>query len=933
MLGNVASSNAGFTVTSIGSNSASLFASSTPKASQPAEEDSGASSRTQTSAPEKTTSIFNFGSTAKSPSMNVSSSINANAFSNTLINSKTGNSSTLTSLSGHEAGTPANNVNIERSQVARPGHKASHDRHTSEDAISRLYFLNTGLLGHLAKQDRYADWSSICRFYLDQVTQITNGNEAQASNTNSMTKKVESGATSNQELNIDAKKSSFAKSAGSFNARANEGDNMNRKLSDGNMQNKSQASTSLSSGQLQSNSQPVTFSSQSNLPPKTSETASIFKSIVDQPNNSLASSVARPSLGSANEPSAIGKENRSSSDTISTAQSVANPFASIKSPIKAFNQPLAGKTENNGISRDFASPSPAFQPPKFNVSGSGSNFMGQFGQLAAKENEKEKEKRKLEEFDSEEDDEAEWERKDAERQKAKKARIEAETADTKGMKAKFVNNEFVFENSNKQVDTLAAEKPDPPQYSLGVSKATEGSSLFSRPTSPANSITGGTSVFNSPNLSGSAAISNENIFAHLSDVDSGAEGRSGKEDDDSISEADLDDGKNTETFKSAAKPGLKKLDGGIQNPQEIESDDGESLEDAMKRAQKSGISTKIAPETTANTSSVSKGGLFDRIQMGENGKPERDSSPSSKTAESNNNATISNIFGQGSFGKPTNTFGKPPDNNEIHTWKADSPIKFGASSAPVNFGSNKAPSFSFTPATPAPSADKPTTGATSATKPFGNLFGTTSQTSSFGSPVPSQAFSSGKPSVGFTFGTPKASGASLGQSAGDGALQSAPTSRGTTPDVTTDAGDSAGDSNAEGDAPAADNQQRDLTALSETELQEEEVLFDVAKGRAMRYEKPLQDSSSSWVNKGVGPVRLLKSKSGGVVRILMRASPSGKVVINTRLMAKVSYTNPQPKTVQIPIMDETGQMSTWIIRLGTDEDAKKFLDACEKNKT
>lgn len=926
IFGNVANANTGSTAISTGSNSASLFGSSTPKAAQSAKGLIGNSSETQPSATEKSTSLFNFGSPAKSPTENVSSGVNANAFPST---PKAGTSSILTGLPGTQPGTPKN-VGTERSQVANQSNTAPRDRDTSRDAIAKLQFLNTGLLGHLTRQDRFADWSSICKFYLDQAAQILNDNEIQSSNTNQMTKRIEFGATSNQGRATDSNNSSFINSAGNFISRANEGDNSKRKKLNEDMQSKTPARASNSTDHLQNNSRPNIFSSDSSSLPKTSETASIFKSIVDQPSASFASPTTKSGFGSYIGQSTDGKENKSISDINSTAQSAANPFASIKFPSKSFNETSAGRNDVNGTPK--VSASPAFQPPKFNVSGSGSNFMGQFGQMAAKENEKEKEKRKLEEFDSDEDDEAEWERKDAERQKAKKAKIEAETANAKNMKAKFVNNEFVFESSNKQIDNLTTETLNQSQGSLGVPKAAEGSSLFSRPASPANSTTGGTSVFNSPNLSGSAAISNENIFAHLSDVDSGAEGRSGKEDDDSISEADLDDEGDTKSSKSAAKPALQKLGGDIQNPQEVESDDGESLEDAMKRAQKSGASTKMTPASINDANSSSKGGLFDRIQMGANGKPERDSSPLSKAVESNDDATTSKLFGQGSFGKSVSTFGKPSDKDEDRTWKADSPIKFGASSEPVKFGSNKTPSFSFTPATPASLTDKSATAATSAARPFGNLFGTTSQTSSFGSIVPSQALSSSKPSVGFTFGTPKASSASLGQPAGDGALQSTPTSRGTTPDVTTDAGDSAGDSNAEGDAPALDRQQRDLTALSETEIREEEVLFDGAKGKAIKYEKPSPDAPSSWVNQGVGPVRLLKSKSGGVVRILMRQSPSGKIVINTRLMAKVSYTSPQPKIVQVPMMSEGGQMSTWIIRFGTDEEAKKFLDACEKNK-
>ena len=927
--GNATQANIGSTLANAATNPTVGIASPTPKVTEPNKGNLNTPTQSQASATEKNNSLFNFGSITKTPT-NTFSGNNTNIFSNFSNATNTGRHTPFISLPDNKATSPESSTDTNQSQVAKSSKRSSENQPASKSAISRLQYLNIGLLGHLAKQDRTADWSSICKFYVDQASQIIGSTSAQKINPDPIVRRDEFSAASGNHRSQTTSDIKFGDGAGNSAFGASDGGITKRKNLGVNTQGQDSSlfSPRKSSEILQNKSQTASFPSQSSSTSKTSETASIFKSIVEQPNNSSANAADKPDFGSLNKNSAFSKEK--TMDNVITAPTPTNPFASIKSPETTLLQSSVSKPEVNGIPKANASSS--LQPPKFNVSNPGSSFMGQFGQLAAKESEKEKEKRKLEDFDSEEDDEADWERKDAEKQKAKKAKVEAETANAKGMKARFVNGEFIFEKSDAQADSSVVSNAFSKQSSLEVPKTTETSSQFSRPASPATSVGGGTSVFNSPKLSGSAAIYNDNIFAHLSDVDSGAEGKGGKEDDDSVSEADLDEGNTTKRSNATTKTGFKHLGDDARNPQELESDDGESLEDAMRRAPRAGTSTRPAFEGTGDTTPAAKGGLFDRIKMGTDGRPERDASSTPKARESANSASTSNVFGQGSFGKPTSSFGKPSDKNEDHTWKADSPIKFGAGSAPLKFGSTAAPSFSFTPATPMSAAEKPTTSATPVARPFGNLFGTSSATPSFGATASQPLSSSKAPAVGFSFASPKPNGAPTGQPASESLLQSTPTSRATTPGAATDAGDSAGDSTVEGDAPAPDPQQRDLTALSETELREEEILFDGVKGKAMKYERPSQDATSSWVNKGVGPVRLLKGKSNGVVRILMRASPSGKVVINARLLTEVSYTNPQPRTVQVPIMEEDGQMSTWIIRFGNDEDATRFLNACETNK-
>ena len=910
--------------TSSESNSAnktsSTFGPFTPKPAESAETITPKPDATPALEDKKPNSVFAFGSSTPSAPLNGNLS-NSTPFGTIASPSSTGTTeNTKTSI-----GFSDNKLQTQASKVAETGALSSTlapaaiGQNVTKEVALGMRSLNAGLLGHLIKQDKTADWSDICKFYLEEAKRILDARGSSAI-TAASSQKVTGTSVSNESISNNT---SAALTNKANNASANPFDSLNvkRKASNDNLQ----AESSTGHDAKKARAEPSVF--QSSSAPKTSETASIFKSIVDKTASTPSSSSATGLFEASAAPSKTSTSSTFGSDKANTgtaSTSIVNPFSTIKAPNNSSSQPPPNKFGMNGAPQPPASST--LQPPKFNMPGTGTNFMGQFGSLAAKQSEKEKEKRKAEDFDSDEDDEAEWEKKDAEQQKAKKAQLEAEMASAKNMKAKIVNGEFVFEKANEQSDTSNAKAEAAQKGSLEVPKG----GVFSRPASPANSAGGGASVFASPQLSGSSAINNDNIFGHLSDVESGAEGKSGNEDEDEVSEEDPDKRGNGTVRSTAIKDSSfgKK---GLQQSQENESDDGETLEDALRRKPKPGGDAK---ETNDTSAPAATGGLFDRIKVGSDGKPQKSDSATPKPGESTISTNNKSFFGQGAFGQATSPFGsKSAEKSDDHTWKADSPIKFGNGNPSAKLGSGSAPAFSFTPATPAAQAEKGGTAASSAAKPFGSLFGNTSTGSfSFGAATPLQPVPSSKaPDVGFSFGSAKPAGSMLGQPAADPTIPSATTSRATTPGVTTDASDNA-EQAADSDAPAPDPQQRDLTALSETELAEEEVLFDGAKGRAIKYERVTPDANRTWVNKGIGPVRLLKSKSGGIVRILMRAAPSGKIVINTRLMAKVAYTKPKAKTAQVPIPDEQGQMSTWIVRFGSDEDSDRFVEACEKNK-
>ncbi|KAI9789910.1 MAG: hypothetical protein M1816_005679 [Peltula sp. TS41687] len=106
------------------------------------------------------------------------------------------------------------------------------------------------------------------------------------------------------------------------------------------------------------------------------------------------------------------------------------------------------------------------QPP------SAVNFMAQFGKKAKESEAEEKAKRKAAEFDSEEDNEEEWERRDAEKQLAKRKKIEE---DSKAMVSKFIPGKGFVMVPRYPQQGGEGKKDDVPQASTsGLSSATSG---------------------------------------------------------------------------------------------------------------------------------------------------------------------------------------------------------------------------------------------------------------------------------------------------------------------------------------------------------------------------------------------------------------------------------------------------------------------------
>ena len=560
------------------------------------------------------------------------------------------------------------------------------------------------------------------------------------------------------------------------------------------------------------------------------------------------------------------------------AATPSNVPSSSTSPFKPFT---SGETTSE------APKAPTFKVPTFGAGASSPNFISQFGQAAEKTAAEAKQKRKAAEYDSDEEDLASWEKRDAEEQRAKRKKIEEEI---QGKAAKLVDGQWI----------IAADDDKPSTSVMQAKSADPNVSVLSLPRAQ---LTNG-----------------HNIFGHLSAEESGAEGS--KTGDADADDEDDDDDRDDEPNGQHQVRGPFDYDESESGSDEDEDDQGQS-KGAKALSNPFGATENGLYDTpsrndygTAEDANEENTGrsIFDRISRDKDGKPIREiPQPDGQAA-----SQTSNVFGQ-SFksGSSGNLFSQPSNATSSftstntktgespkgdHTWKADSPIKFGETSNP--------PAVNVT----FPSPSKPA---------FGGLFGANATSETPTKPTPS-VFSTPPaktPSVGFGFGFMPTT-TSLAPPSKNG---SNATSRATSPGATT--GESANESTADGGDDKAEKQEQiDLTSRGPGEENEDVVLQ--VKAKALKWDQ----KSSNWDSKGVGPLRILKNRESHQTRVLLRQDPSGRIVINFALSKSFTYESSQSKTVRMPFVGESGKIESWIIKVGNDDDAKKLASALEEHK-
>ena len=679
----------------------------------------------------------------------------------------------------------------------------------------------------------------------------------------------------------------------------------------------------------------------SNNPPSYSASSSTFQT---RPETSFSSSGTVSSYLSQSKPTLSSSDATDKSTTLSSTfqfKSSSNHTFAGSAPTNPFTTKPVTRTP---ASFDTAK-APSFKPPTCSTGASG-NFLAQFGKAAEETAKKEQEKRKAEDFDSDEDDEAAWERKDAEEQRAKKQKV-IEAA--KGKAATFVpGTGFMLADAKDSPQTTKPAGSAPPSFQFDASKPTPntagGLSGFGTLTSSTGSDT---SVFSSVKAFGAQnALSKNNIFGHLSDAESGAErSQTGDADDEETESGAESEGVNGEDANEGADDERRSMqstgstpNGSLNGPKNSGGNNvlksGPSPQGALAKG--------YACIDKLLQSPTSKGDLLERVASNKNdtnkspfklssaivpGDFTPQSSPSRVgTSSSLNQASTSpasSVFGQSSSKTSvTSPFSASGSAVGDHTWKQDSPIKFGATGS--------TPGLSVTPATPTKPASAEQKGSPSSG--FGGLFGAAKPAIHDTSSKPATNFfrastSATKSDAGFGFafgGPPKSTANILAPLSG---FNSNATSRATSPGITT-GGESANDSTAEGaEGETEHHEQIDLAAGGPGE-ENEDILFEV-RAKALMYD----NEKKEWPIQGLGPLRVLKDRKTRKTRILLRQDPSGRIVLNAALMSGMSYDYSKPKGVKMGVATDDGKLSTWMIRVGKDDDATRLSSVLEGNKS
>lgn len=665
-----------------------------------------------------------------------------------------------------------------------------------------------------------------------------------------------------------------------------------------------------------------------------SNTSNIFKNILDSPSKASPAKTSPPKkmiglaqsskdetprfnpFGNLPVPSTTSKSNSSAPASLfapKSATDTANPFQL---------KPVTSASGANGSSA--RQKDNVIKPPTFG-SGPG-NFLEQFGQQAKNSEEKLMKEAKEEDMDSDED-EAEWEAKYKEKRRAE---LKAIDDVAKNKRATFVVGKgFTFGQPEKSSNTAKAEASSSGKNSTSEPSPIKGvdstqNTIGSKPLFGQNAMpqSSGNSIFGSLNCSrtstpgpftsptgsvldghkpGKPMSFGDNIFAHLS-PDSGADSGKGDNGDDESGDGETDGEDDSENKDPSYQPD-KETPSSPGTPAE---ETGPGIASAKKTNLFSFGSGKFggAVGASSNSGTSSPGGsIFDRITKDPNGKPIRHVSTEEK--ENTQPSTTVNVFGD-TTNPFSRSFTKSPDERTDKTWNPGTPIKFG-SATPNNGVKDPAPTVSVTEATP-----------TKAAGPFANLFGNS------GSSKLTSSLTTGPSSVGvgFGFGGPSSTTSSLFPSA----AASTTTSRATSPGGTTD-----GDSAAEGDPDAERHEQIDLTKGGPGE-EDEEVIHEV-RAKALKFSpKEEGDTGNAWETKGIGPLRVLKHKETNAARIILRADPSGTIVLNKGILPQVNY-EAAGKTLKLLTSGDGGKnLETWILQVKTPEFADALASVLESNK-
>ncbi|CAI4215223.1 unnamed protein product [Parascedosporium putredinis] len=258
----------------------------------------------------------------------------------------------------------------------------------------------------------------------------------------------------------------------------------------------------------------------------------------------------------------------------------------------------------------------------------------------------------------------------------------------------------------------------------------------------------------------------------------------------------------------------------------------------------------------------------------------------------------------------------------------------GFGGAQPNAAAAPAPSFSFSAASPQPQGGQQNLFGSNANGSSGSLFSglqappggtSTTGTSIFPFNFGGASSLATTPATGTPEPTADADG--VGSTTSTTAPAAAAAASKPTPSAATD-----------GDAEAPQEQ---INLVEGGPGEEDETVVHDVRAKIMKFETPEsgegdgeeKKAKSPWSTKGVGPLRLLKHKTTGAVRVLLRREPTGQVALNRAVLPGFTY-KAEEKYVKLTTSNDAGTgLETWMVQVKTKDLAKELAEALEKYKS
>lgn len=127
--------------------------------------------------------------------------------------------------------------------------------------------------------------------------------------------------------------------------------------------------------------------------------------------------------------------------------------------------------------------------------------------------------------------------------------------------------------------------------------------------------------------------------------------------------------------------------------------------------------------------------------------------------------------------------------------------------------------------------------------------------------------------------------------------------------------------------------------------EDEQIVYEV-RAKALKYISPKESGSDSgsestpgdknkspWSTQGVGPLRVLKHKTTGAVRLLLRSEPRGHVALNRALLPQAEH-KADGKYIKLTTAGDgaAGGLETWMLQVKTPASAKELAGILEAQK-